>query len=107
VPPGGVKVAEVVWCSAPYLDRHRQALCSGEAAMVQAPDLCVEIMSPSNSRAEMEERAGLYLAAGAREVWILGTDLSATIFGTEGSRAESALGVSAAALVSSAKARLL
>ncbi len=36
----------------------------------QAPDICVEIMPPSNSWGEMHMKAGLYLEAGAREVWI-------------------------------------
>ena len=36
----------------------------------QAPELCVEIMSPSNTWSEMHMKAGLYLKAGAKEVWI-------------------------------------
>ena len=34
------------------------------------PDLCVEILSPTNTRAEMAEKKAAYLAAGAREVWL-------------------------------------
>jgi len=36
-----------------------------------APDLAVEVVSPSNSARDMQERAGEYLAAGARLVWIV------------------------------------
>lgn len=35
-----------------------------------APDLAVEVMSPSNTKREMEEKAALYFAAGARAVWV-------------------------------------
>ena len=34
-----------------------------------APDLAVEVMSPSNTMREMEEKVALYFAAGARAVW--------------------------------------
>ncbi len=34
-------------------------------------EICVEIVSPSNSKGEMEEKIELYLAKGAREVWIV------------------------------------
>ncbi|MGH7551076.1 MAG: Uma2 family endonuclease [Gemmatimonadota bacterium] len=36
-----------------------------------APDLAVEIVSPSNTRAEMEAKVSDYLEAGTRLVWIL------------------------------------
>ncbi len=35
-----------------------------------APDLVIEVLSPSNSAVEMEERVALYLEAGVRAVWI-------------------------------------
>ena len=37
-----------------------------------APDICIEILSPSNSKVEMAEKIDLYLAKGAREVWVCG-----------------------------------
>lgn len=36
-----------------------------------APDLCVEVLSPRNTSAEMAEKVAAYLAAGAREVWLV------------------------------------
>ncbi len=36
-----------------------------------APDLAVEILSPSNRRAEVAEKVSEYLAAGARAVWLV------------------------------------
>ncbi|HEX8354223.1 MAG TPA: Uma2 family endonuclease [Pyrinomonadaceae bacterium] len=35
-----------------------------------APDLAVEVMSPSNTAREMREKVELYFAAGSRAVWV-------------------------------------
>ncbi|MBV8859233.1 MAG: Uma2 family endonuclease [Acidobacteria bacterium] len=35
-----------------------------------APDLAVEVLSPGNTRREMEEKIALYFAAGSRAVWV-------------------------------------
>ena len=67
----GVKVADVAWASNAFLKKHHY-----ETPYTAAPEICVEIVSPSNRRAEMEEKLGrerpitLYLAKGAREVWL-------------------------------------
>lgn len=37
---------------------------------IAAPEICVEVLSPSNKRGEIEEKRRLYFEAGAREVWI-------------------------------------
>ena len=39
-----------------------------------APDIAVEVVSPSNTAAEMERKAGEYLAAGSRRVWVVCPD---------------------------------
>lgn len=36
-----------------------------------APDLCVEVMSPSNTWEEMLQKAAEFMTAGVQEVWIL------------------------------------
>jgi len=36
-----------------------------------APDLAVEILSPSNTAIEMERKLNLYLEAGVREYWVV------------------------------------
>ena len=61
----GVKVADVAWASTEFLKKHLD-----ETPFKHAPEICVEIVSPSNRRAEMEEKIMLYLAKGAREVWL-------------------------------------
>ena len=43
----GVKVADVVWCSPAFLARHGY-----ETPYTQAPELCVEVTSPSNTADE-------------------------------------------------------
>ena len=46
----------------------------GESALRTAPELCVEVLSPTNTPAEISEKVAAYLAAGAREVWVVGDD---------------------------------
>ena len=65
----GVKVADVAWASNAFLKKHHY-----ETPYTQAPEICVEITSPSNSREEIEEKITLYLAKGAREVWVCDED---------------------------------
>jgi Uma2 family endonuclease len=38
--------------------------------LVHAPEICIEIMSPSNTWEEMRHKTLLYLAAGAKEAWV-------------------------------------
>jgi Uma2 family endonuclease len=62
----GVKVADVAWASDEFIEKYAY-----NTPYARAPELCVEIISPSNSTGEMEEKVQLYLAKGAREVWIV------------------------------------
>jgi Uma2 family endonuclease len=43
-------------------------------ALVQAPEICIEVISPSNTAEEIAEKRALYFEAGAREVWICELD---------------------------------
>jgi Uma2 family endonuclease len=61
----GVKVADVAWLSSAFLKVH-----GDQTPYPVAPEICVEITSPSNSTAELEEKRALYFARGAKEVWI-------------------------------------
>jgi Uma2 family endonuclease len=38
--------------------------------LTRAPEICVEVLSPSNTVKEIEEKTVLYFEAGASEVWI-------------------------------------
>lgn len=62
----GVLVADVAWASADFMRAH-----GTQTPFTQAPELCIEIASPSNSRKELREKVDAYLAAGAIEVWIV------------------------------------
>jgi Uma2 family endonuclease len=61
----GVKVPDVAWASDAFLKKHHY-----ETPYTAAPEICIEIVSPSNRRDEMDEKITLYLAKGAREVWL-------------------------------------
>ena len=61
----GVKLADTAWISK---DRRRSQ--RGKVCLTQAPEICVEVISPSNSRREVREKKALYFAAGAEEVWL-------------------------------------
>jgi len=37
----------------------------------RAPELCIEVVSPSNSREELREKVATYVEAGTVEVWIV------------------------------------
>jgi Uma2 family endonuclease len=65
----GVKVADVACASAEFMRRNR-----GANPYREAPEVCVEILSPSNTAQEMDEKKALYFAAGAKEVWVCGAD---------------------------------
>jgi len=78
----GVKVPDVAWLSDAFVAAHGE-----ETPYTAAPELCVEIVSPSNSAAEMEEKRSLYFAGGAQEVWLCDEEGRVEFFTPEG-RAE-------------------
>ena len=57
----------------------------------EAPEICIEIVSPSNSRGEMDEKIKLYLAQGALEVWICADDGTVSHFSRDGQLTRSTL----------------
>jgi Uma2 family endonuclease len=65
----GVRVPDVAWASMEFLAAHADS-----TPFPIAPEICVEITSPSNSDDEIREKIAAYLSAGAREVWIVGED---------------------------------
>jgi len=75
----GVKVADAVWVSADFLKKHR-----GETPYPEAPEVCVEIKSPSNSDKEMQEKRNLYFAKGAKEYWLCDEDGNVAFYNAAG-----------------------
>jgi Uma2 family endonuclease len=59
-------VPDVVWASAAFLAAHRD-----ETPYTRAPEICIEVVSPSNSLQELREKVAEYLAMGAVEAWIV------------------------------------
>ena len=62
----GLFVADAAWASAKFIRAH-----GGETPLMRAPEICIELVSPSNSAKEVEEKRIAYLATGAEEAWIL------------------------------------
>lgn len=68
--PKGVKLPDVAWMSE---ERWAQIPEDTEASSV-APEICVEVLSTSNTVAEIDEKRRLYFDAGAVEVWTCNLD---------------------------------
>ncbi len=62
----GVRVSDVAWLSDEFFAEFGE-----KTPFPKAPEICVEIKSPGNSKAEMEEKVHLYPEKGALEVWIV------------------------------------
>ena len=60
-----VKAPDVVWISDDLLARVRD-----HTASPTAPELCIEVMSPGNTKTQQLHKMALYLEAGAKEAWI-------------------------------------
>ena len=64
--PAGLFLADLAWLSPAYITTH-----GIPSPLMRAPEICIEIVSPSNSVKELSEKRNAYLAAGAEEVWIV------------------------------------
>lgn len=62
--PEGVKVAVVIWMSPARWDKMQE---TGDPTTL-TPEICVEVMSETNTSEDMHEKRALYLAAGAEEI---------------------------------------
>lgn len=71
----GTKEPDVVWMSREMFFQHRGAM-----SVSPAPELCVEVLSPSNTQPEINEKRHLYFEAGAQEVWICDRDGGITFY---------------------------
>ena len=75
----GVKVADVAWASDLFIEKY------GFATPYEcAPEICVEVVSPSNAEGEIDEKIALYLSKGAHEVWIVHEDGETKYYAHEG-----------------------
>lgn len=83
----GIKVPDVAWCSDAFLahDWH-------DVVLHKAPEICVEVVSPSNSELELRAKTALYLGTGAIEVWLVAEDGVIEIHTSAGVREDSTFG---------------
>jgi Uma2 family endonuclease len=75
----GVKAMDVAWIS-----HERRASKPNDPAYLVAPEICIEVESPSNLQAEMMERKRLFFEKGAEEFWLCGLDGRMTFFDPAG-----------------------
>jgi Uma2 family endonuclease len=84
----GVRVPDVAWASQAFLAQEGE-----NTPFLRAPEICVEVRSPSNSEREINEKIRAYLAAGAVEVWVADEAGGIKIHGTQGELSSSSFGV--------------
>lgn len=65
-----------------YMSKERMPLDKRMNAYAEgAPDLCVEVLSPSNTRANIREKLTEYFGGGAKLVWVIDPeDRSTTVY---------------------------
>jgi Uma2 family endonuclease len=84
----GVKAPDVAWGSDDYFQRHKNDITA-----TAAPEICIEIISSSNSKREMKEKINVYLKAGAIEVWLVNEQGEIQFFDAHGQRESSSFNV--------------
>ena len=80
----GVRAPDVVWVSSAFRSQHKRV-----SPLPRAPEICVEILSPSNVEAEITEKTRAYLAAGAEEVWLVAQDGTVRVIDGSGEKPQS------------------
>lgn len=78
----GVKAADVAWASPECMRALGILIC-----FPSAPEICVEVLSPNNTDAEIQEKTSLYFDAGAKEVWVCSEDGMVSFFHSDSARA--------------------
>lgn len=84
----GVRVADVAWASRRFIETYGWA-----TPFPRAPEICVEVDSPSDTAQETSEKIRAYVDAGAQEVWVVLEEGRIRFFGAGGERTASAFGI--------------
>ncbi len=74
----GVKGVDVAWISNELWRAQREQIC-----FTRAPEICVEVVSPGNTRRELREKKALCFETGAVEVWFCHRDGRMEFFAKE------------------------
>jgi Uma2 family endonuclease len=80
----GVRSPDVAWGSPEFMRAFGEM-----TPYTRAPEICIEIVQPSMLAAEIAERAGAYLTAGAEEVWLVSEEGSVRYVGPSGDQPRS------------------
>jgi Uma2 family endonuclease len=75
----GTKVADAAWASKETLN-----IIQPELECSIAPEICIEVVSMSNSFSEMSEKKALYFECGAKEVWVCSNNGDIEFYAAEG-----------------------
>jgi Uma2 family endonuclease len=75
----GTKVADIAWSS-----EERFKIIEHEVECSVAPEICIEVLSLSNTEDEMEEKRVLYISTGAAEFWVCNEKGDIVFFDAEG-----------------------
>lgn len=81
-----VKVADVAWVS-----NEKWKVLRDRFSCSVAPEICVEVWSPSNTRRELDWKRQLFVTAGADEFWYCDKDGKLAFFDGSGEIAQSKL----------------
>ncbi|MBF0627281.1 MAG: Uma2 family endonuclease [Magnetococcales bacterium] len=84
----GVKVPDVAWGSDSFMQQY-----GDQTPFPMAPELCIEVISPSNSERQMQWKMALYFARGAKECWLVSETGTVRIFTSHGEQIGSSLGI--------------
>jgi Uma2 family endonuclease len=75
----GTKVADAAWASYSLLEK-----IENEVECSIAPEICIEVLSFSNTKREIDEKKGFYFEQGAMEFWICDSFGNISFFVKEG-----------------------
>jgi len=75
----GTKVADVAWASNDLLKK-----IENEVECSFAPEICIEVISNSNTTREINEKKALYFDQGALEVWLCDSFGNMSFYSKEG-----------------------
>ena len=84
----GIRVPDVV-----SIPQARWDQVKGKTPLPFVPDVCVEVLSPGNTREEIAMKTAAYLRGGAKEVIVVGLKGEVEFFGADGKRSTSALSI--------------
>jgi Uma2 family endonuclease len=75
----GVKVPDVAWSTFGFFELHRE-----EFALSNATEICIEVISKSNTVREIATKRKLYFERGALEVWTCDLDGNVHFYDAQG-----------------------